>query len=73
MGLRPCGGVRHASVRKWTAAALLLAASLGAEVFIGNLNFWATHSYEPVDLRAYLQEAEDDHNALTLDGTSIPP
>lgn len=30
------------------AAALLLAASLGAEVFIGNLNFWATHSYEPV-------------------------
>ena len=60
-------GFRHASVRKWTAAALLLAASLGAEVFIGNLNFWATHSYEPVDLRAYLQEAEDDHNALTLD------
>ena len=49
------------------AAALLLAASLGAEVFIGNLNFWATHSYEPVDLRAYLQEAEDDHNPLTLD------
>ena len=70
MALWACGlaaGFRHASVRKWTAAALLLAASLGAEVFIGNLNFWATHSYEPVDLRAYLQEAEDDHNALTLD------
>ena len=70
MVLWACGlaaGFRHASVRKWTAAALLLAASLGAEVFIGNLNFWATHSYEPVDLRAYLQEAEDDHNALTLD------
>ena len=70
MVLWACGlatGFRHASVRKWTAAVLLLAASLGAEVFIGNLNFWATHSYEPVDLRAYLQEAEDDHNALTLD------
>ena len=70
MVLWACGlaaGFRHASVHKWTAAALLLAASLGAEVFIGNLNFWATHSYEPVDLRAYLQEAEDDHNALTLD------
>lgn len=70
MVLWACGlaaGFRHASGRKWTAAALLLAASLGAEVFIGNLNFWATHSYEPVDLRAYLQEAEDDHNALTLD------
>ena len=70
MVLWACGlaaGFRHASGRKWTAAALLLVASLGAEVFIGNLNFWATHSYEPVDLRAYLQEAEDDHNALTLD------
>ena len=74
MVLWACGlaaGFRHASGRKWTAAALLLVASLGAEVFIGNLNFWATHSYEPVDLRAYLQEAEDDHNALTLD--DIPP
>ena len=65
-----CGlaaGFRHASGRKWAVAALLLAASLGAEVFVCNLNFWATHNYTPVDLRAYLQEVEDDQNTLTLD------
>ena len=70
MVLWACGlvaGFRHASGRKWAVATLLLAASLGAEGFICNLNFWATHSYTPVDLRAYLQEVEDDHNALTLD------
>ena len=49
------------------AAALLLAASLGAEAFVCNLNYWATHSYTPVDLRAYLQEAADDAVPLTLD------
>ena len=70
MVLWACGlaaGFRHASGRKWAVAALLLAASLGAEVFVCNLNFWATHNYTPVDLRAYLQEVEDDQNALTLD------
>lgn len=70
MVLWACGlaaGFRHASDRKWAVAALLLAASLGAEVFVCNLNFWATHNYTPVDLRAYLQEVEDDQNALTLD------
>lgn len=70
MVLWACGlvaGVRFARGRKVAIATLLLAASLGTESFICNLNFWATHSYQPVDLRAYLQEAEDDHNALTLD------
>lgn len=70
MILWACGlvaGFRHLSGRKAAAAVLLLAASLGIEVFICNLNFWATHSYTPVDLRAYLQEAENDHNVLTLD------
>ena len=70
MVLWACGlaaGFRHASGRKWAVAALLLAASLGAEVFVCNLNFWATHNYTPVDLRAYLQEVEDDHDTLTLD------
>lgn len=70
MVLWACGlaaGFRHASGRKWAVAALLLAASLGTEVFVCNLNFWATHNYTPVDLRAYLQEVEDDQNALTLD------
>ena len=70
MMLWACGlvaGFHFARGCKAAIAALLLAASLGAEGFVCNLNFWATHSYQPVDLRAYLQEAEDDHNALTLD------
>ena len=74
MALWACGlvfGVSHLAKagahRRITAAALLLAASLGAETFICNLNYWATHSYTPVDLRTYLQEAEDDADLLTLD------
>ncbi len=66
-GCTLAAGFRHASGHKWTIAALLLAASLGTEVFICNLNFWATHSYTPVDLRAYLQESEDDYAPITLD------
>ena len=70
MVLWACGlvaGFRFTRGRKAVLGALLLAASLGGEGFVCNLNFWATRSYQPVDLRAYLQEAEDDHNALALD------
>lgn len=62
-----------------TAAALglLLVSALGLELFVCNLNFWATHSYTPVDLRPYLAEdadpdapltLNDEHNTLTFAG-----
>ena len=75
-----CGfRLRHRLPRFRTAAAvgLLLASALGLELFVCNLNFWATHSYTPVDLRPYLTEAadaeapltlNDEHNTLTFAG-----
>lgn len=48
------------------AVGLLLAAALGVELFVCNLNFWATHSYTPVDLRPYLVEDPDPNAPLTL-------
>ena len=56
---------------------MLLASALGLELFVCNLNFWATHSYTPVDLRPYLTEdadaeapltLNDEHNTLTFAG-----
>lgn len=44
----------------------LLAASLGIELFVGNLNWLATHSYTPVDLRPYLVNDADPAAPLTL-------
>ncbi len=55
---------------KWripAAVGLLLAASFGAEVFLGNLNWLATHSYTPVDLRPYLTGDADPAAPLPLD------
>ena len=75
-----CGfRLRHRLPRFRTAAAvgLLLASALGLELFVCNLNFWATHSYTPVDLRPYLTEdadaeapltLNDEHNTLTFAG-----
>lgn len=54
-------------LRKAAAVGLLLAASLGAELFVCNLNFWATHGYTAVDLRPYLTEDPDPDAPLTLD------
>ncbi len=65
-----CGfRLRHRLPRFRTAGAvgLLLAAALGLELFVCNLNFWATHSYTPVDLRPYLTEDADPEAPLTLD------
>lgn len=65
-----CGfRMRHRLPRFRTVAAagLLLAAALGLEGFVCNLNFWATHSYTPVDLRPYLSEDADPEAPLTLD------
>lgn len=45
---------------------LLLAASLGIELFVCNLNWLATHSYTPVDLRPYLVNDADPAAPLTL-------
>ena len=69
-----CGVVRGFRVRlalpaKWrtpVAVGLLLAAALGAEVFVGNMNWLATHSYTPVDLRPYLVNDTDPTAPLTL-------
>lgn len=52
--------------RNAAAAGLLLAAALGLELFVCNLNYWATHGYTPVDLRAYLTEEADPDTPLTL-------
>lgn len=74
-----CGfRLRHRLPRFRTAAVgLLLASALGLELFVCNLNFWASHSYTPVDLRPYLTEdadaeapltLNDEHNTLTFAG-----
>lgn len=75
-----CGfRLRHRLPRFRSAAAvgLLLASALGLELFVCNLNFWASHSYTPVDLRPYLTEdadaeapltLNDEHNTLTFAG-----
>lgn len=66
-----CGArLRRRLPQRWqgpAAAALLAAAALGTELFVCNLNFWATHSYTPIDLRAYLAEDADPDASLTLD------
>lgn len=64
VGLR----LRRKLPRFRTAAAvgLLAAAALGLELFVCNLNFWATHHYTPVDLRPYLTENVDPDTPLTL-------
>ena len=61
--------VRHrlAKFRRAAAVGLLAVLALGLEVFVCNLNFWATHSYTPVDLRPYLTEDADPEAPLTLD------
>ena len=57
-------------LRTPAAVVLLLAASLGAEVFIGNLNWLATSRYTPVDLRPYLTNDPNPAAPLTLQGDS---
>ena len=59
----------------------LLIAAIGLEVFVGNAPYFATHGYQPVDLRAYLQDApadgepialNDEHSTLTFTGIHQP-
>ena len=54
-------------LRSAAAGGLLLATALGLELFVCNLNFWATHNYTPVDMRAYLAEETDTETPLILD------
>lgn len=63
-------GALPQKLRTPAALVLLLAASLGAEIFIGNLNWLATSRYTPVDLRAYLTNAPDPAAPLMLQGDS---
>ena len=76
--LRLRSGRRYRTL--WTVAALLIAA-IGLEVFVGNAPYFATHGYQPVDLRAYLQDApadgepialNDAHSTLTFTGIHQP-
>lgn len=76
--LRLRSGRRYRTL--WTVAALLIAA-IGLEVFVGNAPYFATHGYQPVDLRAYLQDApadgepialNDEHSTLTFTGIHQP-
>lgn len=76
--LRLRSGRRYRTL--WTVAALLIAA-IGLEVFVGNAPYFATHGYQPVDLRAYLQDASadgepialnDEHSTLTFTGIHQP-
>ena len=76
--LRLHSGRRYRTL--WTVAALLIAA-IGLEVFVGNAPYFATHGYQPVDLRAYLQDApadgepialNDAHSTLTFTGIHQP-
>lgn len=76
--LRLRSGRRYRTL--WTVAALLVAA-IGLEVFVGNAPYFATHGYQPVDLRAYLQDApadgepialNDEHSTLTFTGIHQP-
>ena len=61
--LRLRSGRRYRTL--WTVAALLIAA-IGLEVFVGNAPYFATHGYQPVDLRAYLQDAPADGEPIAL-------
>ena len=63
-------GALPQKLRTPAAVILLLAASLGAEVFIGNLSWLATSRYTPVDLRPYLTNDPNPAAALTLQGDS---
>ena len=87
VALWACGTVLLLRLRRgrryrtlWTVAALLIAA-IGLEVFVGNAPYFATHGYQPVDLRAYLQDApadgepialNDEHSTLTFTGIQQP-
>ena len=61
--LRLRSGRRYRTL--WTVVALLIAA-IGLEVFVGNAPYFATHGYQPVDLRAYLQDAPADGEPIAL-------
>lgn len=64
LGLR----LRHLlapKARRPALVVLLAVAALGVEVFVCNLNFFATHSYQPIDLRGYLVDAPEGE-PLTL-------
>ena len=63
-------GALPQKLRTPAAGVLLLVASLGAEVFIGNLSWLATSRYTPVDLRPYLTNDPDPAAPLTLQGDS---
>lgn len=63
-------GALPQKLRTLAAVVLLLAASLGAEIFIGNLSWLATSRYTPVDLRPYLTNDPNPAAPLTLQGDS---
>lgn len=57
------------------AAALLVFTALGVEIFFGNVNYFATHDYVPVQLFDYLDgdvaRGENDEVLLSGDSTAL--
>ena len=74
MQLLACGVVTGFRLRQMlptklrtpAAVGLLAAAALGLELFVGNLNWLATHSYTPIDLRPYLTADADPAAPIVL-------
>ena len=54
-------------LRRKALVGLLALLAVGAELFVCNLNFFASHGYQPVDLRPYLQNAPAEGQPLLLD------
>ena len=74
MQLLACGVVTGFRLRQMlptklrtpAAVGLLAAAALGLELFVGNLNWLATHGYTPIDLRPYLTADADPTAPIVL-------
>ena len=67
-----CTGLLRGARRRALVAAALVACALGAEVFLGNVKYFATHDYTPIQLFDYLDETvpRNDDGSVTLSGDS---
>ena len=67
-----CTGLLRGARRRALAAAALVLCALTFEVFLGNVKYFATHDYVPVQLFDYLDEStpRSDDGSVTLSGES---
>ena len=67
--------LKGSSGRRLPAAALLVFTALGFEIFFGNVNYFVTHDYTPVQLFDYLDgdvaRGENGEVVLTGDSTAL--